>query len=406
MPVSDIFIARQPIFDRGNAVAGYEILFRSGPENRFVASDPNFASGQSLERTVMGFSFDQLVGGKTAFVNLSRDLLISEAFTLLPPGRAVIEILETIEPDGPVLEACRRAKDAGYGIALDDFVYRPELDPLIELADIIKVDWQDAAATNSDSMTRLTSHRVKLLAEKVETGQQRRDAESLGFGLFQGYFFCRPEMLSTKAPTPSRSNHLQLLREVGQPEVDFDRIEALIRQEVAFSIRLLRYLNSAGFGWRYQVETIQHALRLLGVRELRKWVSAVATVGLADGKPSELVATALLRARLAELLAEPSGLGQSDLDLFFSGLLSVMDVMMDAPLEKLLDSMAVSPAVRQGLLRHEPPFGPVLDLVVAQERGDWERMESLAGSLGTPPARVQEAYRTATSWASTLIDAA
>jgi EAL and modified HD-GYP domain-containing signal transduction protein len=197
-----------------------------------------------------------------------------------------------------------------------------------------------------------------------------------------------------------------LLREVGQQEVDLDRVESVIRQEVAFSVRLLRFLNSAGFGWRYQDESINHALRLLGVRQLRKWVSAVATVGLAEGKPTELVTTALFRARLAELLAEPVGLTKADLELFFAGLLSVMDAVLDQPLDRLVDSMGVSPELAAGLLRREPPFGPVLDLVVAQERGEWRQMAHLADRLGAETNQVQEAYRSASAWASSLAAAA
>lgn len=157
MPVSDIFIARQPIFDRHDVVTAYEILFRSSELNRFEALDQNLASGQSLERTVMGFGFEQLVGDKTAFVNLTRDLLVAEAFTLLPAGRAVIEVLETIAPDPAVLAACTRARDLGYRIALDDFVARPELEPLLALADIVKIDWRDPAGASPEAIDRLRS---------------------------------------------------------------------------------------------------------------------------------------------------------------------------------------------------------------------------------------------------------
>ncbi len=406
MKLADVFIARQPIFDRADLVSGYEILFRSGPENRFIAPDPSLAATQGLERTVMSFGFDELVAGKTAFVNVSRDILLSGQYSLLPATRSVVELLETIEPDPAVIAACRRLKDDGFRMALDDFQYRPAMAPLLALADIVKVDFRDPAHRTAAALAPLRDTSCTLLAEKVETREERDLAETLGFELFQGYFFCRPEMIKRRAPTPSRMNYLRLLAEVGQVDADFDRVEALIRQEVAFSVRLLRYLNSAGFGWRYEVESINHALRLLGVRELRKWISAVATVGLGDGKAPELVLTALLRARLAELLAEPAGLGQADLDLFFSGLLSVMDAVMDEPLEKLLDSMAVSPKISRGLLRREPPFGPVLDLVVAQERGDWSRVEALTDSLGAPRERVQEAYVRASSWAATLVQAA
>ena len=406
MALEDVFIARQPIFDRCSAVAGYELLFRSGPENRFPTMDTDLAASQGLERALMSFGFDSITDSKPAFVNLSRRVLLSELYTLLPPERSVIELLETVEPDADVIAACGRLKDNGYRLALDDFVYRPGFDPLLDLADFVKIDFRNEASRAPATVDRLKGRPPRLLAEKVETLGERVLAERLGFELFQGYFFCKPEMITGKAIGPSKANYLRLLREVGQGEVEFDRVESVIRQEVAFSIRLLRYLNSAGFGWRYEVETINHALRLLGVRQLRKWVAAVATVGLAEGKPTELLVTGLLRARLAELLAEPAGLGRADLDLFFAGLLSVMDAVMDQPLDQVVASMGASPELTAGLLRREPPFGPVLDLVVAQEQGDWSRLEDLAGRLGMPTADVQEAYRSASNWAASLVKAA
>ena len=304
MALEDVFIARQPIFDRCSSVAGYELLFRSGPENRFPTMDTDLAASQGLERALMSFGFDSITDSKPAFVNLSRRVLLSELYTLLPPERSVIELLETVEPDADVIAACGRLKDNGYRLALDDFVYRPGFDPLLDLADFVKIDFRNEASRAPATVDRLKGRPPRLLAEKVETLGERVLAERLGFELFQGYFFCKPEMIAGKAIGPSKANYLRLLREVGQGEVEFDRVESVIRQEVAFSIRLLRYLNSAGFGWRYEVETINHALRLLGVRQLRKWVAAVATVGLAEGKPTELLVTGLLRARLAELLVE------------------------------------------------------------------------------------------------------
>ena len=406
MSLEDVFIARQPIFDRCSTVAGYELLFRSGPENRFPDMDTDLAASQGLERALMSFGFDSITDSKPAFVNLSRRVLLSELYTLLPPERSVIELLETVEPDADVIAACRRLKDNGYRLALDDFVYRPGFDPLLDLADIVKIDFRNDLSRSPEAIDRLKGRPSILLAEKVETLGERVLAERLGFELFQGYFFCKPEMIAGKALGPNKANYLRLLREVGQGDVEFDRVESVIREEVAFSIRLLRYLNSAGFGWRYQVETINHALRLLGVRQLRKWVAAVATVGLAEGKPTELLVTGLLRARLAELLAGPAGLGRADLDLFFAGLLSVMDVVMDQPLDRVVESMGVSPELTAGLLRREAPFGPVLDMVEAQERGDWSRLEDLAGRLGTRTADVQEAYRSASNWAASLVKAA
>ncbi len=375
MVLEDVFIARQPIFDRCSAVAGYEPLFRSGFENRFIPMDSDVAASKGLEWAVMSFRFESITDGKPAFVNLSRRVLLGELYTLLPPDHSVIELLESVEPDADVIAACRRLKESGYRLALDDFVYRPEFEPLLGLADIVTVDFRNEASWSPETLDRLEGKPSLLLAKKVETVGERVQAERLGFELFQGYSYSKPEMMASKAIGPSKANYLWLLKEVGQGEINFDRVETIIRQEVAFSIRLLRYLNSAGFGWRYKVESINHALLLLGGRQLQKWVAAVATVGLAEGKPTELLVT---------------------------GLLSVMDAVSDQPLDQVVESMGASPELTAGLLRREPPFGPVLDLVVAQERGDWGRLDDLAGQIGTPTATVQEAYHTVASSASSL----
>ena len=406
MPAAETFIARQPIFDRRDAVVGYELLFRDGPENAFSAIDVDLASSQNLERTVMGFGLDVLTEGRAAFVNVTRQVLLDELYTLLPPDRAVIELLETVEPDRDVVDACKRLKKQGYRLALDDFVYRPDFDPLLALADIIKVDFRTGPTARDECLAGIRSAGASLLAEKVETQGERSEAESLGFEYYQGYYYCKPQMLAGRSPAPSHANYLRLLCEVSGDEVSFERVEAIIRAEVAFSVRLLRYLNSAAFGWRHEVKSLDQAIRLLGERPLRKWVSAVATVELATGKPSHLVTTGLVRARFSELLAEPAGLGRADLDLFFVGLLSVMDAILDQPLPDVIASMAVSPALAAGLLDRAPPFGPVLELVIAAEQGHWDALDNWAGVLGARPDTIREAHAAAAGWATSLAKAA
>ncbi|MEO8451058.1 MAG: HDOD domain-containing protein [Gemmatimonadota bacterium] len=396
----DSFIARQPIFDRYDAVFGYEILFRSGPENFFSAADPELASGQALETSLMTFGLDLLAGNAQVFINVSRRVLLGGLWQLFPPGRTVIELLETIEPDADVLEACRLIKERGYRLALDDFVYRNEFEPLVALADIIKLDFRQDAARRRETLSRVQHRGAALLAEKVETKAERVEAQALGYQYFQGYYFCRPEMRQVRTLAPSRLSFLRLLGEISTDDIGFERVETIIRQEVALTVRLLRYLNSAGFGWRYEVKTIEHAIRLLGARPLKRWASLIAVVSLAEGKPPELVITALARARLAELLAPVTGQPGHELELFLIGLLSVMDAVMDQPLSVVTASMSVSPAIEGALLRKEPPFGPVLELITAQERGDWTTVEKHALALGVELEEVQRAYKDAAGWAA------
>ncbi len=400
------FIARQPIFDRRDRVFAYELLFRNSPDNYFPGTEADLASSQNLENSLMTFGLETLTAGRRAFVNVSRGVLLDELYTLLPTDRTVIELLETVEPDADVVEACRRLKRQGYQLALDDFAYRAEMESLLDLADVLKLDFRAPAEVRAEALKRAQGRNLDLLAEKVETRAERDEAEQLGFRYFQGYYYCRPEMLATRTIAPGKLNYLQLLGEINAPEVQFERVEQVIRREVALSVRLLRYLNSAGFGWRYEVKTIEQAIRLLGIRPLQKWASLMAVIALADGKPPELVVTALVRARLAELLAGPLKLAGRELELFLVGLLSVMDAVMDRPLEELLASMAVSREIAGALLRSGPPLGPALRLVVARQQGDWLTSETQARELGTEPTEVHRAYGEAITWAMDVAGAA
>ncbi len=402
----DIFVARQPIFDRHNVVMGYELLFRSGSDNFFSGASPDAASARNIDTSLMGFGLDSLTGQRLAFVNVSRGALLEELYTLLPPERTVVELLETVAPDQPVLDACKRLKSAGYRLALDDFVPRPEYEPLLPYADILKIDFRQTRPARIEALAdRFRDHGLGLLAEKVETEADRRQAVNLGFHYFQGYFYCRPEMIHGKDIPPSKLNYLRFLSEINKEDVSFDRVEEIIRQEVALSVKLLRYLNSAGFGWRYEVTTIEQALRLLGVRPLRKWASLMAFGRLADDKPQELVVTALFRARFSELLASLVNLPGHDLELFLTGMLSTMDAMVNRPLEDVLAPMAISEPMQAALLEGAPPLGPVLGLVLSYERGDWEGVSRAASGYRLERDRLHQAYATSVRWAEETVGA-
>ncbi|MGE0554507.1 MAG: EAL and HDOD domain-containing protein [Gemmatimonadales bacterium] len=400
---AQIFIGRQPIFDVKDAVMGYELLFRNGSGNFCPQIDSDLASRTSMERALMGFGLESLTGNRLAFVNLSREVLLDGSYDLLPAGRVVLEILETIDPDDQVLEACRAAKAKGYRLALDDFTYREDLDPLLALADIVKVDLRAEPAARERATAAAKDRGAILLAEKVETHAERARAEELGFSYFQGYFYSRPEVIEGRPLNPSMLGYLRLLSEVGAPDVSFERIEGLIRQEMALSVRLLRYLNSAGFGWRYEVKTIEQAVRLFGLEPLRKWVALLAVTAMADDKPTELVVTGLIRARLAESLGPVTGLSDRDLELFLTGLLSVLDAVMDRPLPELLKSLPVSNEVKTALLERHPPLGPVLDLVLAQETAAWQLLDERSQQLGLESGRVPALYTGAISWATSVL---
>jgi c-di-GMP-related signal transduction protein len=275
------FIARQPIFDRSQRVFGYEILFRNGVESYFNA-DPELAALSTLDTSLL-FGINTLCDGRRAFVNCTREVLFKDLITLLPPYQTVAEILETVEPEDRVIAACKRLKAAGYLIALDDFAPNDPRIPLCEYADIIKVD---VRATRPEEraglLRRFGSPKCKMLSEKVETPHAFEQARDMGYAYFQGYFFCRPELVVGREVPASRLHYIRLLEMVSRAEIDLRELEKLLKQEASISYRLLRYLNSPVFGFSLEIKSIRHAMAVLGEREMRRWIRLVVTVGAAE----------------------------------------------------------------------------------------------------------------------------
>jgi len=390
-------VARQPILDGTSQTYAYELLFRSSStQNWFTAKDPDEASGQLIHRSILAFDWDALTGGRRAFVNLTRQALVEGWVKVLPAERTVAEILETVAPDAEVLAACNELKQAGYLLALDDFVYAPEYEPLLDLADFVKVDFllTKTTAERKALADRVSKNRhVRLLAEKVETREDLAEAKALGYSFFQGYFFCKPEMLSTREIPTNKLSYLRLLEELHRPEVGFDALEEIIKQDVALSVKLLRYLNSAAFRWSSQVGTIRQALTRLGERSLRQWATVAVFASLADKQAEELVVTSLVRALFLEELALPAGLASHQLDLFLVGLLSSLDALVGRPLGDLLTGLSVRPEVRASLMGEHSELNPAWKLAQAWERADFEAAYVLAGDVAVPSSVIAEAYR-------------
>lgn len=265
------YVARQPIFDREERVFGYELLFRDSLENCF-AGDPDEASRSTLDSSLL-MGLDVLCDGRRAFVNCTRATLTKGLVGLLPPAATVVEILETVPADPEIVTACRGLKEQGYMIALDDYAAEDRREPLAEMADIIKVEMQLTTDEERRALVeQFQSRHCKLLAEKVETYTDFSRVRDQGFVYFQGYFFRRPEMMTTHDMPANRLNYLRMLQEVSRPDLDVPALEKLVKAEASVCYRLLRYLNSAVFGFKKEIHSVRHALSLLGERDLRRWV--------------------------------------------------------------------------------------------------------------------------------------
>jgi EAL and modified HD-GYP domain-containing signal transduction protein len=391
------FVARQPIFNREQQIFGYELLFRDGIDNFFKAEDPEAAARSTLDSSLL-VGLDVLCDGQRAFINCTRDLLLKDCMTLLPSGQAVVEVLETVEPDDLVIAACERLRVAGYTIALDDFVANDPRQALIPLADILKVDF--ARTTLAERAAILKEHsrsHCRVLAEKVETREEFLKAKEMGFVYFQGFYLRHPEILKAREIPQNRLNYLRLLEMVSREEMVLRELEDLIKREASVLYRLLRYLNSPAFGFATTIRSVRHALAILGEREVRRWIRLVALVSAGMQKSSDLVLCALVRARFCELLSPR--IGNTESDLFLLGLLSMMDAILEVPMAQVVEHVPLDAETKSVLLGGTGRLRPVYQLMLAQESGDWEQAKNFAVHLRVEEPEVAEIWWQAMQWA-------
>jgi c-di-GMP-related signal transduction protein len=394
------FIARQPIFDNRLQVYAYELLFRGGPQNYFQPS--RNASSSVIADSVTLFDLQSLTGRARAFVNVDELALKLGVPRLLPPNRIVVEILETVKPTEEIVSICRDLHSSGYVLALDDFTGDSKLSSLVELAQFLKVDFQLLDEDGRASVAKKYGNgKLSLLAEKVETEHDLAEARHLGYSYFQGYFFCKPSMIETCEIPGDKLLQLQLLNAVAGPELDYAKIEELLKRQPSLLYRLLRYLNSP-LVVRAEIHSVRQALSLLGENEFRRWVSIFAVLDMGKGKPPELIRTALTRAYFCEEISSAASLGEKKSSLFLMGLLSITDALLDKPIAEVLKSLPVAEEVKTALIGGENRFRDVYDLLLALERAEWSSLSTRVGRLGCNEETIPDSYEAALQKASAI----
>lgn len=390
----DVFVGRQPIYNRKLEVFAYELLFRADVNNYAVFDDADQATSQVILNTFMEIGLENIVGDKLAFINFTRTFILGSYLFPFPQARIGLEILEDIRVDASIIESVRKLSAQGYLIVLDDFVYHDDLRPLLEMADIIKLDILALGhAGVLEHLDILKNYEVDMLAEKVETQDDFEFCKKLGFNYFQGYFFCQPNVIKGQRIPVNRLATLQILAKLQDPDTGMQELEALVSQDVSMSYKLLRCVNSSVYGLPIRVESISHALMVLGHQGLKAWASLIALSSI-DDKPHELLQTALIRAKMCELLAV--AMQRSNKEPFFTvGLFSVLDALMDVPMWELLNSLSVSADINQALLHQQGELGAILRCVLAYERGDWDNVNC----PGLTHEQITHAYLEAVSWA-------
>ena len=396
---NNIFVGRQPIFNRKQQVVAYELLYRAGLENSAGNIDGDRATSDVIINSVLDIGLESLVGKRTAFFNLTSKFIRGEHPLPLDSRQVVLEVLETISPDQAIIDGLKRLIDKRYIIALDDFVYSPESAPLLELAHIVKLEVMGLDRTTlSERVAQLRPYKVKLLAEKVETYEEFVLCKELGFDYFQGYFLCKPHVVEGKSLPANRLVILNLLCTLQNPDADIAELEQLIIQDVSLTYRLLRYINSAAIGLSKEIESVHRALVLIGTNTIKNWVSLL-LLSRIDDKPKELMRTALVRARMCEQLAGEAGHREKD-QYFTCGLFSVLDALMDRPMDELLAQLPLSATVKQALLQSEGDLGSTLEAVLAYEKGAWQTLADTPLS----PQQYRYSYLEAVMWADTSMN--
>ena len=400
-------IARQPILTKDENVVGYELFFRQSQADERFKSDADGASSVMIDTlTVMGF--DVLCDGRLAFINCTHQMLLKEWFLLLHPDEVVVEIQETVRADESVVAVCHQLKQAGYTIALDNFVPGDKREPLVPFADFLKVDIKKVLPEDSAGLVaRYASKPCRMLAQKVETRQDQVMAAKNGFTHFQGYFFRHPERLRARQIPANQASNLRLLQAVSKQEMDFAEIEDLIKHEPSLCYRLLRYLNSPLLGLSTPVQSVRHAVNLLGERELARWIRMATTLVMGQDKSSDLILASLVRARFCELIAPKIKHGESD--LFLMGILSLMDSILEVPIGVVIENLSLNSETSAQLLGGKTggktTLSPIYDLMVAREAGDWEAVAKRGKELGLSIIFVNKTYDEAMYWARQITSA-
>lgn len=400
----DTHIARQPIFNDQKQVFGYELLFRNGPNNAMPDDiDGDTATSQLLSSSFFTIGIDTLTNGKYAFINFTEKLINIGIPNLFPWQRTVIEVLETVPATPEVIRALVTARAKGYTVALDDFILDAASSPFLDVADIIKVDILDTPAPKVEELALAAGKRgITLLAEKVESDAVFTRARELGFSLFQGYFFCRPEIISGKEIPAASLTLLKLMAEMNRPDVDFKTIERLMAMDVAISYKLFSHLNSAWYGLKNPLSSLGEALRMLGLDEIRRLVGLIVMSKVASQAPQELLRVSAIRGRLCELAVHHAATKTEPSELFTLGIFSLIDTILHRPMAEVLGHLPLSPATVQALTEGTGPQAPFIQLAKAFERGQWAEMTRAARAIGLPEKTLGEIIIDTLSWSRNL----
>jgi len=402
---TDIYVARQPIFNRNMKLYGYELLYRKTHNNFYEGSNDEQATTELIYNSFLVIEFDKLVDGKRGFINFSKELLLKDVPLLLPKEKVVIEILERVEVTDEVVEKCKELKSKGYLLALDDFVLDKDgggCTRLIEYADIIKVEFSNVPVQDQIELISKYKSKITFLAERVETRQEYQQTIKLGYTLFQGFFFSKPMMVNAKQIGALDMNVSLILEELQKVEPDFKVISDIIEKDLGLSYKLLKIANSVYFNVKAPIKSIHHALVVLGTKEMIGWVQLMLFKGVTNEENEELIRTSVIRGKLLSLLAVEVGHSGQAFDCFLTGILSSIDVILNQDMKGAIGGLSLTQEVRDTLLGSDTALKPCLDAIHALEEGRWDDLDREIADKNILQERFMFLYVQALQWQQSM----
>ena len=397
------YVARQGIFDSDSNVVAYELLFRDGKKNCFPDIEPDEATSKLITGSHLALGVEEITDGKQAFINFHKDTLLYRFPTSLDAQSVVIEIVETVNVNSQVVAACKHISNLGYKIALDDHDFDPKWDVLIPYISIIKVDIMACDFdTIEKNIPKYKEAKVRLVAERVETHEEFERCLELGFDLFQGYFFAKPEVLKQKNIPSSKLTLLELMKESALVEFNFEKISQIIERDVALSYMLLRFINNPIMNKRHKITSLTHALTYMGEVEIKKFIALVALANLGENKPAELVHLSLVRAKFCELVAIAKKELNNPPKGFLVGLFSLLDALLDQNMKQLMDKLPLSDELKDALCGMKSQLRDYLSLARAFEYGDWGAVKRHAAKLQLNQLVLHGYYNESIKWGASM----
>ncbi|WP_347988779.1 HDOD domain-containing protein [Methylomonas sp. AM2-LC] len=396
--MTDFLIGRQQILDSNLNTFAYEILFRGKNFDLTDNVDATNATNQVVTDTILEIGLNEIVGTHKAFINFTGQNILDKTPLLLPKDRIVIEVLESVHVDAVMINSLKELSKAGYTIALDDFVLTDEWRPLLDFANIIKLDIITTSLPETQLLIEeLKPYNVTLLAEKIETHQEFEILRHWGCRLFQGFFFSRPNIVEGKRLSINQSSAIHLLSVVNKADIRFEEISNCIAQDAGLSYKLLHYINSAFFSLPIEIESIQQAITFLGLLEMKRWINILALSSLSN-KPHAILQIAMIRAKMCELMAEQ--LNEDPNRYFLIGMLSCLDIILDMPLEKVLIQLPLPKEIAEAILHKTGKAGETLQYTINYER--WELSSNQFRTI--KPQIIASIYIDSINWANDVLN--